>query len=88
MTQIKYKEKPIWRETATLVRERGIRPLLVALTPDGLLIRAKGLRNPYLLPWRSAHERAAWLVSMQRRLEKARKIKECKSLRRGGKNKN
>ena len=48
MTSIRYRAKPLWRESS--MHEKG-RPILIAETPCNLLIRLKGLRQVMALPY-------------------------------------
>ena len=52
------KEKPTW-EVPALVRDQGAyRPLVIVVSPDGLLIKQKGRRRFYFLPWAIAYTAA------------------------------
>jgi hypothetical protein len=67
MAKLKYKEKPIWRETNTTVFSSGKeRPILIAIQPESLLLRTKGSHDFLSLPWGTAFNKAAMINSVQR----------------------
>lgn len=60
MTALRQRNKPLWKETAYAVRDRGkIRPVCVALEPASLLLRPKGTRQTLRLPYGVAFAQAA-----------------------------
>ena len=48
MTRIRTRPRPPWHETATT---DGRRPIVVAETPQSLLVRLKGTRRTFAVPW-------------------------------------
>lgn len=59
------------RETGTLVRDQGrTRPLVVEIQQHGMLLRLKGHRRRYLLPYGVAWDRAVKLAVEQDRRER------------------
>lgn len=76
MTKLKHRAKPLWRETM-LLGERG-QPYVVALQPEGLLIRRKGSRKPLLLPYGIAFVKAAMIQANKDRAEKKQRRSKVK----------
>lgn len=70
MTRLTYQPSPRWRETEVIVRDRRIRPLVVALQPAAVVIRLKGNRSTVSLPWSLAYQFACRLEADRRRAEK------------------
>ena len=63
--------RSVIRETATAVRDQGhTRPLVVELQQHGMLLRLKGHRRRYLLPYAVAWDRAVKLAVDQERRER------------------
>jgi hypothetical protein len=69
--------KPVARETPHWVRTpKRMRPLVVTLSREGILVRAKGTRKSYVLPYGTAWVKAAELEADLRRREKKLKRKK------------
>ena len=73
--------RAVVRETATTVRDQGrSRPLVVELQQHGMLLRLKGHRGRYLLPYAVAWDRAVklavenerWTLPRRRRTDAAK----------------
>lgn len=61
----------VTRETSATVRDRGrVRPIVATLNGAGILLRLKGCRLTFLLPYDVAYWRAARLQAEQARAEK------------------
>jgi F0F1-type ATP synthase epsilon subunit len=66
-----YLSRPVSRETSKLVRlPQGTRPLVVTLTADGIELRAKGTRRPYLIPYGVAWVQGAKLAAAAQMAER------------------
>jgi hypothetical protein len=68
--------KPVRRETSALVRDRGLRPLIVTVHHGMLLLRAKGLRREETLDLSGCYTIAIQQRVARERAEKKRKKKE------------
>lgn len=66
--------KPVTRETSALVRERGLRPVIVTVHGSILLLRPKGLRSEEVLDIA-----AAWSTAVKQRV--ARELAEKRAAR-------
>jgi len=63
--------RSVIRETSTTVRDQGrTRPLVVELQQHGMLLRLKGHRRRYLLPYGVAWDRAVKLAAEAERKER------------------
>jgi hypothetical protein len=69
--------KPVRRETSALVRDRGLRPLIVTVHHGLLLLRAKGLRREETLDLAGCYA-----IAIRQRL--AREQAEKKAKRKAG----
>jgi hypothetical protein len=70
MTKCKAKIRPTWHETNTVIDGRA---LCIAERPSCLLMRLKGTRTTLMLPWSTAHLRAAVLRADQQAMVKRRR---------------
>ena len=77
MTRLIYHSAPRWRETEVVIRDRRVRPLVVAAQPSALMLRLKGTRGTLSIPYSPAYQLAARLEADRIRAEKkaARKKK-------------
>jgi hypothetical protein len=69
--------KPVTRESSALVRERGLRPIIVTIHGSLILLRPKGLRSEEVLDvaaaWSTAvKQRVAGELAAKRATRKAR----------------
>jgi len=62
---------PVTRLTASHIRERGLRPLVVTLYPGYMMIRPKGLRRGLSIDYVTIYQKAAQIESARMRQEKA-----------------
>lgn len=82
MYVLKFKAKPVWRETSIIVRDPTPGIVCVALQPEALLLRLKGRRQILTMPFSGAYDRACWLEAARRRMEKLNAKKAKKKARR------
>jgi len=68
--------KPVRRETSALVRDRGLRPLIVTVHHGLLLLRAKGLRREESLDLAGCYAIAILQRVAREKEERKRKKKE------------
>lgn len=68
--------RPVRRETSALVRDRGLRPLVVTVHHGMLHLRAKGLRREESLDLSACYVLAIQQRVARERAEKKRKRKE------------
>ena len=72
MTKVKFREKPLWKESSYYYANRD-RVLLVALEPQALVLRLKGTRTTLRMPYSAAYATAAMLEAQRLRAEKKSK---------------
>jgi len=64
MTKTRYRQKPVWHETAAAYGAAGkSRAICVAESATALLVKLKGTRTVLSLPYTTAYERAAALAA-------------------------
>lgn len=69
--KIKYREKPLWKESGVKVVEKGVeKELLIALEPNSILIRVKNSRQTLRLPMATAYNQAAFMQADAERSSK------------------
>lgn len=74
--------RAVSRETAKLVRlPQGVRPLVATLTAEGIELRAKGTRTPYLIPYGVAWVQGARLKAAAQVAERKAKRAERRAAR-------
>jgi hypothetical protein len=64
-------DKPVSRESYSIVRERGkLREVVVTIHPTWIGLRLKGTRKVFQLDINAAYNRAAWAEAEKARAEK------------------
>lgn len=77
MNQIKFRARPLWRESAHTYTGRAV---LVALEPCAVLVRLKGCRAVYRVPVENVFKTGALLEARRIMIEK----KQARKARRKG----